>query len=285
MIADDRMEAAMAKPLIAALFLIASSLCSAAAADAVPESGAVRDGAYENPYFGFTLKLPPGWASGPEGPRPSLSGYYVLANLLAAGPEHGSLLVAAQDLFFGDKPFADAAGMTDSLRAGLRDIADLQIDPAARAVEIGGRHFHRLDYDAGGLYRSWLATDLRCHVVLFTVTASAPETRAKLVEQLDTLSFTVPTAPACHEDYATAQTVLHKVEPPEIKPKGLRIPARIVIDAEGSVQQVHVLRAAPALRDDIAAALMQWRFRPYAPEGRAIALETGLMIGDAPRTP
>ncbi len=65
----------------------------------------------------------------------------------------------------------------------------------------------------------------------------------------------------------------------------LRIPIRIVIDAEGRVQQIHVLRPAPALRADISAASMQRHFRPYAPEGRAIALETGLMIGDAPRTP
>ena len=275
----------MAKPLIAAIFLLASSLCGAALADAVPESGAMRDGSYENPYFGFALKLPPGWSAGPEGPRPSLSGYYVLANLVTAAPEPGSVLIAAQDLFFGDKPFADAAGMTESVRAGLHDIADLRIDPSARAVEIGGRHFQRLDYDAGDLYRSWLATDLRCHVVLFAATAATPQLRTKLVEQLNTLSFTDPAAPACRRDYAAAQTVLRKVEPPEIKPKGLRLPARIVIDAEGAVRQVHILRAEPALRDDIAAAVMQWRFRPYAPDGSPIALETGLLIGDAPRTP
>lgn len=275
----------MAKPLIAVIFLLASSLCSTAMADAVPESGAMRDGSYENPYFGFALKLPSGWSAGQEGPRPSLSGYYVLANLVTAAPEPGSVLIAAQDLFFGDKPFADAAGMTESLRAGLHDIADLRIDPVTRTVEIGGRPFHRLDYDAGGLYRSWLATDLRCHVVLFTVTTSTPGFRTKLVEQLDTLSFTDPAAPACREHYATAQTVLHQVEPPEMTPKGLRVPARIVIDAAGAVRQVHVLRAEPALRDDITAALMQWHFRPYAPEGSPMALETGLLIGDAPRAP
>ena len=108
----------MAKPLIAAIFLLASSLCGAALADAVPESGAMRDGAYENAYFGFALKLPSGWSAGPEGPRPSLSGYYVLANLVTAAPEPGSVLIAAQDLFFGDKGLPELR-MDLSLRGGV----------------------------------------------------------------------------------------------------------------------------------------------------------------------
>ena len=270
----------MAKSLIAAVLLLASG--GWAAAGAVPESGAVQDGAYRNPYFGFALTLPRGWSEGPAGPPPSLSGYYLLANLTGAD---GSVLIAAQDLFFGDKPFTDATGMTDSLRAGLDDVPDLHIDPTARAVEIGGRAFRRLDYDAGGLYRSWLATDLRCHVVLFALTAPSPDARAKLAGQLGTLSFTDPAAPACLANYATDETLLHKVEPPEIKPKGMRLPARIIIDADGVVRQIHVLRAAPAITDEIAAALMQWRFRPYAPDGHPMTLETGLLIGEPPRTP
>jgi hypothetical protein len=271
----------MAKPLIAAIFLLMASLCDAAAAP-VPEAGAVQDGGYRNAYFGFSLALPAGWSEGTAGPPPSLSGYYVLANL--TGPD-ATLLIAAQDLFFGDKPFTDAAGMTDALRMSLRDIPDLQGDPTPQDVTIGGHAFRRLDYDAGGLYRSWFATDLRCHVLLFTITAPSPEERTALVGQLGALTFKDPAAPACAKGYATDQAILHKVEPPEVKPKGMLLPARVTIDADGTVQQVHVLRAAPALKDGIIAALLQWRFRPYAPDGHPVALETGLLIGEEPRAP
>ena len=43
-----------------------------------PEQGAVIDGAYVNAYFGLRYPLPPGWKAGPQPPRPSAGGYYVL---------------------------------------------------------------------------------------------------------------------------------------------------------------------------------------------------------------
>ncbi len=272
----------MRKSLIAAGFLLASAICavSPAAADTVPEEGAVHGTTYENQYFGLALTLPAGWSEGLPGPPPSLSGYYVLASLHAATQGQGDILIAAQDLFFGDKAYNDAAGMTTATAASLRDIPDLQIDRPASAVEIGGRVFQRLDYSAGGLYRSWLATDLRCHVVLFNVTAADPTALAQAAKLLETLAITDPKAPACLANYAWGPTLLHKSDPPPIQPKGLRIPVRLTIDPRGSVRQVHVLRATPAQRHDIEAALKQWQFQPYAPDGQPIALETGLLIGD-----
>ena len=277
----------MPKPLIAAAFLLASGFCAVqpAAADAVPEAGAVQGGTYENPYFGLALRLPAGWSEGLPGPPPSLSGYYVLASLHAATQGQGDVLIAAQDLFFGDKTFGDAAGMTEALAASLRDIPDLHIDRPASAVQIDGRAFQRLDYSAGGLYRAWLATDLRCHVVLFNLTAADPAALTQAAALLDALAITDPGAPVCRANYAAAPTLLYQVDPPQIAPKGLRIPVRIVIDTHGAVRQVHALRATPAQRADIEATLRQWQFQPYAPDGQPIALETGLLIGDAPRAP
>jgi hypothetical protein len=277
----------MLRPLIAVILFLATGLCAEApaAADTVPEGGAVQGATYENPYFGLAVTLPEGWSEGPPGPPPSLSGYYVLASLHATTQGQGDVLIAAQDLFFGDKPFGDAAGMTEALAASLRNIPDLHIDRPAAVEQIDGRAFQRLDYSAGGLYRAWFATDLRCHVVLFTVTATDPPALAQAAARLETLTVTEPAAPTCLGNFATASTLLHKIDLPPIEPKGLRIPVRIVIDAQGTVRQVHVLRATPAQRHDIDAALRQWQFQPYAPDGKPIALETGLLIGDPPRAP
>src|SRR5580658_10939826 len=78
----------------------------------LPEGGKVSTASYDNPYFGLTLPLPAGWVQKYEGPPPSDSGYYVLAQLRPADPtpgqgggrprDHarGTLLIAAQDMFF-----------------------------------------------------------------------------------------------------------------------------------------------------------------------------------------
>ena len=70
----------------------------------VPEGGQVTNSVYSNPYFGLTYTLSPDWAKKYDGPPPSDSGYYVLAQIQPAstfkGPNRGSVLIAAEDLFF-----------------------------------------------------------------------------------------------------------------------------------------------------------------------------------------
>src|SRR5579864_1246388 len=65
----------------------------------VPEGGKVTNSVYGNPYFGLTYPLSPGWIQKYDGPPPSDSGYYVLAQLRPAdtseGPNRGSVLIAA----------------------------------------------------------------------------------------------------------------------------------------------------------------------------------------------
>src|ERR1700722_8248503 len=78
----------------------------------LPEGGEVSTTRYDNPYFGLTLPLPAGWIQKYEGPPPSDSGYYVLAQMRPADPSpdqdsgrtgdkaRGTLLIVAQDVFF-----------------------------------------------------------------------------------------------------------------------------------------------------------------------------------------
>ena len=70
----------------------------------VPEGGKVTGNVYGNPYFDLDYTLSPDWIKKYDGPPPSDSGYYVLAQIQPAdtfkGPQRGSILIAAEDLFF-----------------------------------------------------------------------------------------------------------------------------------------------------------------------------------------
>src|SRR5580692_363374 len=78
----------------------------------LPEGGKVSTASYDNPYFGLTVPLPAGWIQKYEGPPPSDSGYYVLAQMRPADPSpgqdpgrtgntaRGTFLIVAQDVFF-----------------------------------------------------------------------------------------------------------------------------------------------------------------------------------------
>ena len=62
-----------------------------------------------------------------------------------------------------------------------------------------------------------------------------------------------------------------------------RHPVRIIIGTDGAVRHAHVLRASAAQRTSIEAALAQWRFKPYRPQGEAQQVETGLVFRFGPQ--
>lgn len=58
------------------------------------------DGVYANPYFAVRYPLPAGWKDGPEPPRRSYDGYYVLDTPVPPEDVKATILIAAQDSFF-----------------------------------------------------------------------------------------------------------------------------------------------------------------------------------------
>jgi Gram-negative bacterial TonB protein C-terminal len=257
--------------------------------DADPEAGSVVEDAYANAYFGLTLPLPSGWTEGLAGPPPSARGLYVLASIDGTQAFGATMLIVAEDLFFTAKPFANVADVAADFRAATAAIPDMSIDQRPASIMIGGQTFLRLDYNAGGLYRAWLATELRCHVVSFNITARDRATVDHTADFLRTLSLrppsetqpasgsdAAPTTPVCIKDYVTAQTTLHRVDPPPTDLNGLTVPVRIIIGADGKVEHVHVINATPAQRQAIEQALPQWQFKPFEVMGHPTAVETGL---------
>lgn len=253
-----------------------------------PESGSVNDGVYANGYFRLSVALPPGWSEGLAGPPSSRLGYYVLAALDGTKADGASLLITAQDLFFSAKPFADAAAMTMDFHDVIAGRPGMVIDAGPEGATIGGQDFQRLDYHASGLYRVWLAADLRCHVVVFNITGRDQEAVAGIVHGLDAIPLRTPRAatgtdamgsvPVCHKDYVTAETLRRKVDPVPIDTTGVKVPVRIIIGADGHVRHVHVISASPAQRAAIVEALMQWEVAPDEAEGHPAEVETGLVF-------
>jgi hypothetical protein len=260
--------------MVAVLLAIEPGAIAADPADFDPEQGAVVDDAYLNPYFGMRYPLPAGWKPGPQPARPSYGGYYVLSTPAPPEDTKATILIAAQDNFFADKPIGDA-------KATLADLAhSIQEHDAAAEISnttIAGHTFARLNIEASPLSRVVFTTNIRCHAVIFAFTSADRDRLAQLAASLGRLSFSAASAaPVCVKDYATTQTVRRRVEPIMEGPQFVKVPVRIIIGSDGKVKHIHVIRAAPAQQQSIVDALAQWEFQPYRRNGRAVAGETGL---------
>ena len=256
----------------------------------LPEGGKVTAEGYDNPYFGITLGLPPGWTQKYEGPPPSDSGYYVLAQLRPADPvpgqARGTLLIAAQDMFFSTTRATGALELINYTRDHLQ--ADYRVERPPVRGKIAGRSFVRLDYGSpvSDLHWSVLATQIRCHVVEFIFTSTDTRLVGNLARSLNSMKSRLDddgTKPVCVKDYARAETLVETVDPVFSEQKYNTIPVRLIIDREGKVKHIHFLSAFPAQAQAISAAVSQWRFKPYLRNGQPVEVETGILFGRAPR--
>jgi len=255
----------------------------------VPESGRVVEKVYTNVYFGMMFPLPAEWLQKYVGPPPSDSGYYVLAQIASSkamkGAGRGSVLVSAQDLFFGYTRATNALEMVNAKKGRLN--AEYKMERQPTKVMIAGREFYRMDYMSPVAELHWytLTTQIRCHTLEFLLTSRDPELLESIVQTMDKLKLSEENAPVCIRDYATGDNVLQRVDPVLTDRKFNPIPARIIIDKYGKVKHVHIISAFPDQARAITDALMQWEFRPYKPNGEPLEVETGIMFGKAPQLP
>jgi hypothetical protein len=275
-------------PVPAGVILVKGAWSSAAgAATALPEDGAVANGKYANAYFGLEYGFGADWTQRFEGPPPSESGYYVLAQIerqsqaQSFGQSH--ILIAAQDLFFTLNPAHDALELIRRYQEHLG--AEYRVQQPPTKVRVANRDFVRFDYlsPAAGLQWHVLATEIRCHAVLFIFTGSDARIARRLIDSMGTMPQASGSAPICLKDYASAETVVEREDPVLSASRFNPVPVRIVIDAEGKVKHIHFLSAFPDQAKNIADALSQWRFRPLIVGGQPAEVETGLVFGRPPR--
>ena len=255
-----------------------------------PETGSVADGAYRNPYFGLALPLPNGWSEDLAGPPPSPAATYVLEALDGAKADRANMLVVAQDLFFGAKPFSNIAELAADLSDYFAKDPIMTIDRKLTHTMIAGHDFLRFDYHAGDLYRVWLATELRCHVLSFNITGTDRASIESVASGLEAISLPPNTEarpasadgeepnPVCIKGYVTEKTVLRRVEPLPVEPRGVNLPVRFIIGIDGRIRHIHVINARPAQRQSIEQALRQWEFSPYLVAGHPAEVETGVLF-------
>jgi hypothetical protein len=253
-----------------------------------PDEGAVIDGAYTNKYFDLSYPLPSGWTEGLAGPDPSHTGYYVLRALVPQGELTGMILIAAQDLFFAARPFADAMDMAADISQAKSALEGVTVDRPPTEVSIAGRSFSRVDVSGFGLFDSTFVTHIRCHLVSFNLTANSRERLAELAKSVNKMADagrggTGTADPACIKNHARPENVLTRVHPVPVAPIGVHIPVRIIVAADGTVKHVHAIHATADQRASIETALRQWKLRPYEVDGRAADVETGLVIQFTPQ--
>jgi hypothetical protein len=247
-----------------------------------PQDGTVAGGTYTNSYFDLSYPLLSGWKEGLAGPDPSYYGYYVLNTFVPQGELTGTVLVAAQDMFFAAKELGDAPAMAREVSRAMSAIDGVTVDHPPSEVMIAGRPFSRVDFNGVGLFHSTFITEIRCHLVSFNLTTNKPDLLPTLAANLNNLGVagdrsSRDRAPACVKDQAGTEKLLTRVDPPSIAPFTL-IPVRIVVATDGSVKNVNVIRATAPQRTGIETALGQWKFRAPEIDGRAAEIETGLVI-------
>lgn len=255
----------------------------------VPESGTITDKVYNNSYFGFSYPLPAEWRQKYAGPPPSDSGYYVLAQIEPAknfvGPNRGSILISAQDMFFGLAPAKNLVEAVEFKKARLG--SDYKLERQPDVVKIGGRPFIRMDYMSPVAELHWyvLTTEIRCHSVEFMLTSRDTTLLEGLVQGIDKMQLLEQNGPTpvCVKGYASGENVLQRIEPVFTAHKFNPVPVRLIIDRNGKVKHVHVISAFPDQEKAIVDALLQWEFKPYKVNGQTTEVETGIVFGTAPQ--
>lgn len=272
------------------VILVKGAVASASdASTPLPEGGAISHGVYRNSYFGLSYSLPADWQQKYDGPPPSSSGSYVLAQVR---PDPGNkrrakatLLITAQDRFFTPLPGNDAM---ETMKASSESLmADYKVEHPPAEVTVANRPFVRFGYVSPSAQLHWsvLATEVRCHLVRFIFTSPDAELIERLAADLDKMTLAQADAPQCVAHYAEGANVTYRVEPLFAERRYNSIPVRVIIGTTGKVRHIHVLSGFPEQSRAVTDALLQWRFKPYLKDGKPVEVETGIVFGGRPLGP
>jgi Gram-negative bacterial TonB protein C-terminal len=262
----------------------------------VPEGGQVTNSLFADDYFGLRYPLPGEWFQKYEGPPPSDSGRYVLAQIRPMDPKapiRGNILVVAQDMFFNPLPGDNTLQLINYMKDNLQ--ADYKVEIPPTPTKVADRPFTFFAYWSPVAELHWyvLATQIRCHAVEIVLSSRDTKLLSDLMLNLNKMTLpeeASPTSgngggafPVCIKDYVTTGNVLAQVAPTFSQARFNAVPVRIIIDKKGKVKHIHFLSAFPDQAKAITDALMQWKFRPYMQGGQPVEVETGIMFGQGSR--
>jgi hypothetical protein len=262
----------------------------------VPEAATVAHEVFSDPYFGITYALPQDWTQEFEGPPPSASGRYVLAQIgppqKKDGPSSASMLITAQDMFFTPMPASNALELSEYLKDHLQP--DYKVERAPTVLKIAGRSFSFFAYWSPVAELHWhvLGVQIRCHALQFVLTSRDTELLDRLMLDLNRIELPTEASattedgggpfPVCIKDYARDENIIARVDPVFTERRFNPVPVRIIIDRQGKVKDIHLISAFPDQAKAITDALEQWRFKPYVIDGKPAEVETGILFGRNP---
>jgi hypothetical protein len=265
----------------------------------VPEGTTIAQGVLNDPYFGMSYKLPGDWTQEYEGPPPSESGRYVLAQIgppeKEDGPASASMLITAQDLFFTLLPATSALELIAFTEHHLQ--ADYKVETAPKLIRIADHSFSFFAYWSPATELHWyvLTIQIRCHAVQFVLTSRDTKRLGRLLLDLNNMKLPTDVSatagdgggpfPVCMKDYARDENVITRVDPVFTEHRFNPIPVRVIIDKQGRVKHIHFISAFPDQAKAITDALRQWQFKPYAIDKKPVEVETGILFGRAPQPP
>ena len=259
----------------------------------VPEGASVANEAFNAPYFEMTYQLPAGWTQKYEGPPPSDTGRYVLAQLSPAaasnGSARGTILITAQDMFFTPLPARNAAELIHYMSEHLQ--ADYQVEVPPTETKIADRVFSVFEYWSPVAQLNWyvFATEIRCHAVQIIMTSRDTKLLKDLIQSMDKMKLPVEasptggdgggTVPVCIPNYTRDENMTLRIDPVLTEHRFNPVPVRIIIDMEGNVKHIHFLSAFADQSKAITDAVVQWKFKPYRRNGEPVEVETGVLFG------
>ncbi len=265
----------------------------------LPEGSSVTNNVFTNKYFGLTYPLSADWTQKYEGPPPSDSGRYVLAQLSPTeafkGPDRGTILFTAQDMFFSRFPAANALELVNFSKNNLQ--ADYKVEMPPTPTKIADRSFTFFAYWSPIAQLHWyvLATEIRCHAVQIVLTSRDTKLLENLTLDLNKMKIPAEASPTvgmgggdvpiCIKDYVRDDNMIARVDPIFTEHRFNPVPVRIIIDKQGNVKHIHFLSAFPDQAKVIRDALGQWKFKPYRRDGQIVEVETGILFGNAPALP
>lgn len=261
----------------------------------VPEGGTMTSNIFIDKYFGMTYSLPDAWAETYKGPPPSESGRYILAQLGPTerfkGPDRGTILITAQDMFFTPLPASNAIELVNYSKNHLQ--ADYKVEMPPTPTKIADHPFTFFAYWSPVAELHWyvLATEIRCHAVEIVLSSRDTKLLENLTLDLNKMKLPADIGstagtrggefPVCMKDYAREENMISRVDPVFTEHRYNPVPVRIIIDKEGKIKHIHYLSAFPDQAKVISDALAQWRFKPYRQSGKPVEVETGILFGTA----
>lgn len=280
------------------------------------DQGTVTNNTYSNDCLGFSYPIPESWQINSDALGAPLGGAKHVGTsglLLLIVDQHTGMSVRNRIVVGA----VDAKGMTLDTAAFVNQSVSRQISntneagthqlvKAAFPVELAGQPFFRSDFKTITpditLYKAVIGKKFRGFFLAWTVVSPSPQGLDQGVASLQHLVFQpdqpnpscllgpdpAPPETALPERVPVSQGVslgllIRKVQPhyPDDARQN-RIQGTVVlkalIDAEGNVEQLDLVSGHPMLAPAAINAVKKWKYKPYLLDGKAVKVETQILV-------